>query len=74
MACSPSSTPAVDLKIGPVRPEPGGAPCAATGPSPSPAGVLGGVAAATIMVGALAGAYPATRAARLSPTAALAAM
>jgi putative ABC transport system permease protein len=39
-----------------------------------PAWVLGGVAAATIMVGALAGAYPATRAARMSPTAALAAM
>jgi putative ABC transport system permease protein len=39
-----------------------------------PAWVLGGAAAATILVGALAGAYPAARAARMSPTAALAAM
>jgi putative ABC transport system permease protein len=37
-----------------------------------PLWVLGGAAAATIMVGALAGAYPAARAARMSPTAALA--
>jgi putative ABC transport system permease protein len=37
-----------------------------------PLWVLGGAAAATILVGALAGAYPAARAARLSPTAALA--
>lgn len=37
-----------------------------------PLWVLGGAAAATILVGALAGAYPATRAARMSPTAALA--
>jgi putative ABC transport system permease protein len=37
-----------------------------------PLWVLGGAAAATIAVGALAGAYPATRAARMSPTAALA--
>jgi putative ABC transport system permease protein len=39
-----------------------------------PAWVLGGAAAATILVGALTGAYPAARAARMSPTAALAAM
>jgi putative ABC transport system permease protein len=37
-----------------------------------PVWVLGGAAAATILVGALAGAYPAARAARMSPTAALA--
>ncbi|MGH9211256.1 MAG: ABC transporter permease [Acidimicrobiales bacterium] len=37
-----------------------------------PAWVLAGAAAATILVGALAGAYPAARAARMSPTAALA--
>lgn len=37
-----------------------------------PAWVLAGAAAATIVVGALAGAYPAARAARMSPTAALA--
>jgi len=37
-----------------------------------PLWVLGGAAAATILVGALAGAYPASRAARMSPTAALA--
>jgi putative ABC transport system permease protein len=37
-----------------------------------PAWVLAGAAGATILVGALAGAYPATRAARMSPTAALA--
>lgn len=37
-----------------------------------PAWVLGGAAAATVVVGALAGAYPATRAARLSPPTALA--
>jgi putative ABC transport system permease protein len=37
-----------------------------------PLWVLGGAAAATILVGALAGAYPAARAARMSPTAALA--
>jgi putative ABC transport system permease protein len=37
-----------------------------------PLWVLGGAAGATILVGALAGAYPAARAARLSPTAALA--
>ncbi|MPZ73671.1 MAG: FtsX-like permease family protein [Nitriliruptorales bacterium] len=36
-----------------------------------PLWVLGGAAAATIFVGAIAGAYPATRAARMSPTAAL---
>ena len=36
-----------------------------------PLWVLGGAAAATILVGALAGAYPAARAARMSPTAAL---
>jgi len=34
--------------------------------------VLGGAAAATVLVGAFAGAYPANRAARMSPTAALA--
>ncbi len=39
-----------------------------------PAWVLAGAAAATILVGGLAGAYPATRAARMSPTAALATM
>jgi ABC transporter len=38
-----------------------------------PAWVLGGAAAATVLVGALAGAHPAARAARTSPTAALAA-
>jgi putative ABC transport system permease protein len=37
-----------------------------------PLWVLGGAAAATILVGAVAGAYPAARAARMSPTAALA--
>jgi putative ABC transport system permease protein len=37
-----------------------------------PLWVLGGAAAATILVGAVAGAYPAVRAARMSPTAALA--
>jgi len=37
-----------------------------------PLWVLGGAAAATILVGGLAGAYPAARAARQSPTAALA--
>jgi ABC-type antimicrobial peptide transport system permease subunit len=37
-----------------------------------PLWVLGGAAAATILLGALAGAYPAARAARMSPTAALA--
>jgi putative ABC transport system permease protein len=37
-----------------------------------PLWVLGGAAGATILVGAIAGAYPAARAARLSPTAALA--
>jgi putative ABC transport system permease protein len=37
-----------------------------------PLWVLGGAAGATIAVGALAGAYPAARAARMSPTAALA--
>jgi putative ABC transport system permease protein len=37
-----------------------------------PLWVLGGAAGATVLVGALAGAYPATRAARMSPTAALA--
>lgn len=37
-----------------------------------PLWVLGGAAAATIVVGALAGAYPAARAARMPPTAALA--
>lgn len=36
-----------------------------------PAWVLAGAAGATVLVGALAGAYPATRAARMSPTAAL---
>jgi putative ABC transport system permease protein len=36
-----------------------------------PVWVLAGAAAATILVGALAGAYPANRAARMSPTAAL---
>jgi putative ABC transport system permease protein len=36
-----------------------------------PLWMLGGAAAATILVGAMAGAYPAARAARLSPTAAL---
>jgi putative ABC transport system permease protein len=36
-----------------------------------PAWVLAGAAGATILVGALAGAYPAARAARMSPTAAL---
>jgi putative ABC transport system permease protein len=39
-----------------------------------PAWVLAGAAGATILVGALAGAYPAARAARMSPTAALATM
>lgn len=39
-----------------------------------PAWVLAGAAGATILVGALAGAYPAARAARMSPTAALAAV
>lgn len=39
-----------------------------------PAWILAGAAGATILVGALAGAYPATRAARMSPTAALATM
>jgi putative ABC transport system permease protein len=37
-----------------------------------PLWVLGGAAAATILVGALAGAYPSARAARMSPTSALA--
>jgi hypothetical protein len=37
-----------------------------------PAWVLGGAAGATVLVGALAGAYPAARAARMPPTAALA--
>jgi putative ABC transport system permease protein len=37
-----------------------------------PLWVLGGAAVATILVGAVAGAYPAVRAARMSPTAALA--
>ena len=37
-----------------------------------PLWVLAGAAAATVLVGALAGAYPAARAARMSPTAALA--
>jgi putative ABC transport system permease protein len=37
-----------------------------------PVWVLGGAAAATIVVGALAGVYPAARAARMRPTAALA--
>jgi putative ABC transport system permease protein len=37
-----------------------------------PLWVLAGAAAATVVVGALAGAYPAARAARMSPTAALA--
>ena len=37
-----------------------------------PLWVLAGAAGATILVGSLAGAYPATRAARMSPTAALA--
>jgi putative ABC transport system permease protein len=36
-----------------------------------PAWVIGGAAVATVLVGALAGAYPAARAVRLSPTAAL---
>lgn len=36
-----------------------------------PLWVLGGAAAATIVVGALAGAYPASRAARMPPTQAL---
>ncbi|MEO3750682.1 ABC transporter permease [Streptomyces sp. B6B3] len=36
-----------------------------------PTWVLGGAAGATVLVGALAGAYPATRAARMPPTAAL---
>lgn len=39
-----------------------------------PTWVLGGAAAATVVVGALAGAYPASRAARMSPTAALSAV
>ena len=39
-----------------------------------PGWVLAGAVAATILVGALAGAYPAARAARMSPTAALAAV
>jgi putative ABC transport system permease protein len=39
-----------------------------------PAWALAGAASATILVGALAGVYPATRAARMSPTAALATM
>jgi putative ABC transport system permease protein len=39
-----------------------------------PLWVLGGAAAATILVGAVAGAYPAVRAARMSPTAALGAV
>jgi putative ABC transport system permease protein len=39
-----------------------------------PAWVPAGAAGATILVGALAGAYPATRAARMSPTTALATM
>jgi putative ABC transport system permease protein len=37
-----------------------------------PVWVLGLAAAATILVGSIAGAYPAARAARMSPTAALA--
>jgi putative ABC transport system permease protein len=37
-----------------------------------PAWVLGGAAGATVLVGALAGAYPAARAARMPPAAALA--
>jgi putative ABC transport system permease protein len=37
-----------------------------------PPWVLALAAAATVVVGAVAGAYPATRAARMSPTAALA--
>ncbi|MPZ95775.1 MAG: FtsX-like permease family protein [Propionibacteriales bacterium] len=41
-------------------------------PPAMPLWVLGGAAAATIVVGAIAGAYPAARAARLPPTAALA--
>jgi putative ABC transport system permease protein len=40
-------------------------------PVSMPAWVLAGVAGSTILVGALAGAYPATRAAAMSPTAAL---
>lgn len=36
-----------------------------------PAWVLGGAAAVTVLVGALAGVYPAARAARMSPTVAL---
>ncbi|RIQ16884.1 ABC transporter permease, partial [Jiangella rhizosphaerae] len=39
-----------------------------------PAWVLAGAAGATIVVGALAGAYPAARAARMPPTAALTAV
>jgi putative ABC transport system permease protein len=39
-----------------------------------PIWVLGGAAAATVVVGALAGVYPAARAARMPPTAALAAV
>jgi putative ABC transport system permease protein len=41
-------------------------------PPALPLWVLAGAAGATIVVGALAGAYPASRASRLSPTAALA--
>jgi putative ABC transport system permease protein len=41
-------------------------------PLAMPLWVLAGAAAATILVGAIAGAYPANRAARMSPTAALA--
>jgi putative ABC transport system permease protein len=41
-------------------------------PPALPLWVLAGAAAATILVGALAGAYPSARAARMSPTAALA--
>jgi putative ABC transport system permease protein len=40
-------------------------------PPALPPWVLGGAAGATVLVGALAGAYPATRAARMSPTVAL---
>jgi putative ABC transport system permease protein len=40
-------------------------------PAALPSWVLAGAAGATIVVGALAGAYPAARAARMSPTAAL---
>lgn len=43
-------------------------------PLAMPVWVLAGAAAATIVVGALAGAYPAARAARMPPTAALAAV